>query len=85
MRSIVHNGRDKQSNGDGPLVSSDDSTSNPLGGRFGLIQRNCKYIVSMSIWSFSGFVHLLSAEIKPTPNPAKKRPARKRGTDVDAT
>jgi hypothetical protein len=33
----------------------------------------------------SGIKHILRAEIRPTPNPAKKRPARKRSRPVEAT
>ncbi len=37
---VVHNGRDEQADGDGPLVRTDDEAADPFGSRLGLVQRD---------------------------------------------
>jgi hypothetical protein len=37
---VVHDGREQEPDGDGPLVSTDDQTSDPFWSRFGLVERN---------------------------------------------
>lgn len=37
---IVENGGEEETDGDGPLVETDDCATNPLGGALGLIHRD---------------------------------------------
>lgn len=53
MGSVVHNGSQQQTDGDGPLVSTDNGSTNPLGSGLGLVQRNCDRSVLEGIFQHS--------------------------------
>jgi hypothetical protein len=80
---VVDDSGQEKSNGNGELIRANNDTTNPFRCSFGLIHGNySKLAVNDAILVKSE--DILIAEIRPTPKPAKKRPAMKRGWLVDA-
>jgi hypothetical protein len=81
-RRVIDDGSEEEADGDGQLVAADDDAADPLGRRLGLVERDC--VTCEQGRTRSRVEHALRAEIRPTPKPAKKRPAVNRGSAVAA-
>lgn len=65
LGGVVDNGSQKQTDGDGQLVSTDNGTTDPLGSGLRLVQRNWKNLCQTSLLDLSlGFCQLTSCREK---------------------
>jgi hypothetical protein len=84
LSGIVNDSCQEQTDGDSKLVGSDNDTTDPLGRSLGLVHGDCQVLVKVGCIVVADLrVNLLIAETRPTPSPAKKRPAMNKGWLVE--
>ena len=83
LGGVVHDGSQEQTDCNSQLVSSNNCATDPFWRSFTLVHRNCKRI-SHDLKTGEIMQDILKAEIRPTPYPAKKRPAMKSSCVVEA-